>query len=78
MGEAGTTAIWWRKSSYSGGDNNCVEVGAVAAGTADAGIAVRDSKNPRGGALRVSAGAWREFTGSLPGNNVPERTNSAL
>ena len=27
MSEAGTAGIWWRKSSYSGGDNNCVEVG---------------------------------------------------
>ena len=67
MVEAGTAGIWWRKSSYSGGDNNCVEVGAVAAGTRDAGIAVRDSESPGGEALRFSVGAWRGFTGSLSG-----------
>jgi hypothetical protein len=31
----------WRKSSYSGSGNNCVEVR-----TSHPGIAVRDSKNP--------------------------------
>ena len=56
MGKAGI-GIGWRKSSYSGGDNNCVEVG-----TADAEVAVRDTKNPHDGTLRFSAGAWRTFT----------------
>ena len=60
MGEAGTGGIWWRRSSYSGGDNNCVEVGA-----GDPGVAVRDSKNPRGDALSFSAAAWHTFTGGL-------------
>lgn len=31
----------WRKSTYSGGDNNCVELAELADG-----IAIRDSKNP--------------------------------
>jgi hypothetical protein len=60
MVKAGTAGIWWRKSSYSGGDNNCVEVGATGAG-----IAVRDSKQPRGDALSFSAAAWLAFTGSI-------------
>jgi hypothetical protein len=60
MVEAGTAGIWWRKSSYSGGDNNCVEVG-----TAGSGVAVRDSKHPRGAPLSFSAAAWQAFTGSL-------------
>jgi hypothetical protein len=60
MVEAGTAGIWWRKSSYSGGDNNCVEVGTVMAD-----VAVRDSKDPLGGALSFSAAAWRAFTGGL-------------
>ncbi|HEY4700562.1 MAG TPA: DUF397 domain-containing protein, partial [Streptosporangiaceae bacterium] len=54
MSEAGTAGIWWRKSSYSGGDNNCVEVG-----TSNAGIAVRDSKNADSDALAFGAGAWQ-------------------
>lgn len=36
----------WRKSSFSGGDNQCVEL-------ADTLGAVRDSKNPNGPALSV-------------------------
>lgn len=41
----------WRKSSYSGGENDdCVEL----AGTLDA---IRDSKNPAGPVLRADAGA---------------------
>jgi hypothetical protein len=60
MGEAGTAGSWWRKSSYSGGDNNCVEVGATGAG-----VAVRDSKIPGGDALTFGAGAWQAFTRSL-------------
>jgi hypothetical protein len=59
MGQA-DIGIWWRKSSYSGGDNNCVE-----AGTTHAGVAVRDTKNPHGGTLRISADAWRTFTESI-------------
>ncbi|WP_019813077.1 DUF397 domain-containing protein [Saccharomonospora saliphila] len=48
-----TTELRWRKSSYSGGGNDCVEV----AFTRD-GAAVRDSKNPAGGALTVPAAEW--------------------
>ena len=47
----------WRKSSYSGGQGNCVEV----ADLPDGGAAVRDTKNRDGGMLRFSAEAWREF-----------------
>lgn len=45
----------WRKSSYTGRDE-CVEI-AEAGGSA----AIRDSKNPRGAELRVSAGSWGSF-----------------
>jgi hypothetical protein len=51
-----TTASRWRKSSYSGSGNNCVEV-AQDPGS----CAVRDSKNPDGGHLALSAGAWQAF-----------------
>jgi len=52
----------WRKSSYSGGGNNCVEVA-----TADdaAAIAVRDSKNPGGGHLTFGAEAWTAFVSDI-------------
>lgn len=51
----------WRKSSRSGhgNDGNCVEV----AYTGEA-IAIRDSKNPDGGALIVPPGPWVSFAES--------------
>ena len=51
----------WRKSTYSnanGGD--CVEVADDARA-----ILIRDTADPGGPALAVSAAAWREFTTSL-------------
>jgi Domain of unknown function (DUF397) len=50
------TAARWRKSSYSGSGNNCVEV-ATQAGA----CAVRDSKNRAGGHLIFGADAWAAF-----------------
>lgn len=47
------TGVEWRKSSYSGGGNDCVEVAFIGDG-----IAVRDSKNPQGGVLRLSRQEW--------------------
>lgn len=49
----------WRKSSYTVRDE-CVEVAK-----ADDSAAVRDSKDPRGGQLRVSAGSWRSFLAGI-------------
>jgi Domain of unknown function (DUF397) len=54
----------WRRSSYSGGNGgNCVEVAVLP----DARRAVRDSKDPDGGALVFGTGAWMAFIGSLKG-----------
>lgn len=48
----------WTKSSYSDPNGgNCVE-GRV---TADGDIEIRDSKDPGGPVLTVSAGSWRSF-----------------
>lgn len=44
----------WRKSSHSGGGNDCVEVALSAER-----VGVRDSKNPAGGTLSVSPRGWR-------------------
>ena len=44
----------WRKSSYSGGGNDCVEVALSAQH-----VGVRDSKNPDAGELSVSARGWQ-------------------
>jgi hypothetical protein len=52
----------WRKSSYSGSQANCVEVGN-AVGL----IKVRDAKDRQGAALTVSADAWRRFALRIKG-----------
>jgi len=48
----------WRKSSYSGGNGgDCVEVARNLPGV----VALRDSKDPGGPALVLTAGQWRAF-----------------
>lgn len=47
----------WRTSSYSGGQNNCVQLAAFPAG-----VGVRDSKNPGAGALHIPAATWAGLT----------------
>lgn len=51
----------WRKSSYSGGDNECIEVAAVVSGV----VAVRDSKDSAGPMLAFAPQAWRAFVGAV-------------
>ena len=53
----------WRKSSYSNGQANCVEVTAVTGGRTL--VAVRDSKAPDAPSLTFTARAWRQFTDSV-------------
>ncbi|WP_433272939.1 DUF397 domain-containing protein [Actinosynnema sp. CS-041913] len=51
----------WFTSSYSAGSNNsCVEVRLT-----DAGVGVRDSKNPAGPRLAVAATTWDAFVSGL-------------
>ena len=47
----------WRKPSYSNSQANCVEVARTGSGK----VAVRDSKDPGGGALRFSPDEWQAF-----------------
>jgi len=55
----------WRKASYSGAGQNCVEVAMLPAG-----LAIRDSKNPDMPFLQVSAAAFAEFIGSIREGSV--------
>jgi uncharacterized protein DUF397 len=48
----------WRKSSYSGGNDNCVEITDAPAHKA---VAMRDSKDPHGPALLISPAAYAAF-----------------
>jgi hypothetical protein len=53
-------ALAWRKASRSVGNGECVEI-AAAAGF----VAIRDSKNPEGGMLRCTPGAFRSFLDTM-------------
>jgi hypothetical protein len=46
----------WRKSTYSGSEANCVEVGNAADQ-----VRVRDTKDRQGPALTMSTSAWHQF-----------------
>lgn len=54
-------AIWRKSSRSSGTSNNCVEVASNIRPV----IAVRDSKNPAGGAHVVAPATWRCFVGAV-------------
>lgn len=51
------TGATWRTSSYSSGNGQCVEVARTTKV-----VALRDSKNPAGRALRFSDQQWAVFT----------------
>lgn len=56
MTSSGQSEPQWRRSSHSGGGNDCVEIAPVGLGTA-----VRDSKNPNGPRLRFGNAHWAAF-----------------
>lgn len=49
--------LMWRKSSFSGSTNDCIEVADGAHNV----VAVRDSKDRQGPALTFTPSAWRAF-----------------
>jgi hypothetical protein len=55
----------WRKSSYSGAVNDCVEV----AGNLPGAVAVRDSKDRGGPALVFGSGEWGSFLAGVKDGN---------
>ncbi|MEE1798689.1 DUF397 domain-containing protein [Streptomyces sp. JV176] len=52
----------FKKSSYSGGTPDCVEVARNIPGT----VAVRDSKNQAGPVLLLTPAAWSAFAATVP------------
>lgn len=54
--------VIWRKSSFSAGDGNCVEVAATRTG-----VGVRDTKNRDAGRLTVTYPAWQAFAHAVTG-----------
>lgn len=60
------TSAAWRKSARSGANNNCVEV----AGNLSDAVAVRDSKQPRGGSLVFSRAEWAAFVTAVQADQL--------
>lgn len=63
MNRTDLSGLLWRKSSYSNGQANCVEIAALSDGRTT--VVVRDSKAPGGPALIFSAQAWQQFACNL-------------
>ncbi len=55
----------WRKSSYSGAGNDCVELVL-----ARVGAAVRDSKNPEAGHISFVTPSWDAFLGVVKAGDL--------
>jgi hypothetical protein len=68
MTEPDLSQAAWRKSSHSGGGNDCVEIAFI-----DGVAAVRDSKDPDGGAFTLSSRGWRGLVDSLRTNGSDQR-----
>ncbi|GGJ05294.1 hypothetical protein GCM10011581_47990 [Saccharopolyspora subtropica] len=76
--------VGWRKSSYSGNQTNCVEVGRVTGwrtssyshpngncvevGGLSGGAAVRDTKDRDGGYFTTTPAQWQAFIAAVKGD----------
>jgi hypothetical protein len=61
MNRTDSGASSWRKSSYSGGGNQCVEIAVRSGGK----VAVRDTKNRDGGTHVFTSKVWASFIDAL-------------
>ncbi|WP_030391337.1 DUF397 domain-containing protein [Kitasatospora purpeofusca] len=60
----------WRKSSYSNGQGDCIE---VADRLSDI-VPVRDSKDPHGPTLAFSTTAWTSFLAAIRAGELPDKS----
>ncbi|MFF2656540.1 DUF397 domain-containing protein [Kitasatospora sp. NPDC058032] len=63
-------AVQWRKSTYSNGQGDCVEVADGHAGI----VPVRDSKDPDGPTLTFTTTAWQSFLTAIHTDELPTHT----
>lgn len=66
MSKVDIADAFWRKSSYSSGNGQCIETAFL--GEA---VATRDSKDPDGPALVFPADAWRAFVAGVRAGGFP-------
>jgi hypothetical protein len=59
----GLSGAFWKKSTHSYGNGDCVEAAPLAGGH----VAVRDSKDKTGPVLMFSPSEWRAFLGGVKG-----------
>jgi len=59
------SALNWRKSRYSAGNGECVEVAK-----SELYVQVRDSRNKTGTVLKVKAGPWQGFLSRVKSGDV--------
>jgi hypothetical protein len=57
----GSATSDWRKSSYSLGNGECIEIGSIGAGV----VMIRDSKDAAGPVLRCGPDEWRSFISAV-------------
>jgi hypothetical protein len=57
----GLATSGWRKSSYSLGNGECIEIGSIGAGV----VMIRDSKDAAGPILRCGSDEWRSFISAV-------------
>ncbi len=69
MSSTGLPNLLWRKSSYSNGQANCVEVASMK--NKHTIVAVRDSKAPDADGLTFTARAWQQFTDNVKHHTKP-------
>jgi hypothetical protein len=67
IADASAPGFMWHKSTFSGGQNDCVEAAARALPDA---LPVRDSKNPSGPAVVFGRAGWSAFVDALKAGDV--------
>ncbi|MFG3014376.1 DUF397 domain-containing protein [Streptomyces cinerochromogenes] len=67
ISNASSTGFTWTKSTYSGGQSDCVE---VAHGALSAALPVRDSKRTDGPAVVFGGDAWAGFVAGVKRGDV--------
>ncbi|MFE6161846.1 DUF397 domain-containing protein [Streptomyces sp. NPDC056486] len=62
MSNESSSGLFWRRSSYSGADGECVEIAFVRKA-----VIVRDSQNPSEPGVVFSVERWQAFLNALVG-----------